>query len=181
MPPIDETVISGPHASKAHVKSSSDFGTPQRRHAVTIIHNEMTATMAEDWILYPEETVIAKNSSIRKRESERLCTASCVQQNSCAHKAIQSSVLSARPDSSSAQIRSDAKGKKNIAHGKKASRNPASRPTSEVLDPAVQDHYPKERKSIFPYRLPTPDLSDVDEDEMWSCCTVDGRDGNSLS
>lgn len=139
-----------------------------------VLHHPMATPPPEDWILYPDEVIITKHSSVRRRRS-------------CAIKDQQSE------DSRRPWIRRDPIKEKSgetphvlqdVQSLKKIPSTPSESPDSGA--PAWEGNgcgAKRQPKLKFPERLPTPDLSDIEEDGFWSCCgssessTLRGLDG----
>lgn len=126
-----------------------------------VLHHPMATPPPEDWILFPDEVIITKHSSVRRRRSskiknpqpedsrrpwirrdpskEKSADTSHVHQDAGRFKCIPSTPTKS-PDS--------------VAHARESNGCEAKR----------------QPKPKFPDRLPTPDLSDIEEDGFWSCC-----------
>lgn len=144
-----------------------------KRQAV-VVHNRMTATPTEDWILYGDEVITVRHSSIRQRKADQACGTSATDKKLRNTGTTQPTMLPTPPGSSPAHSE---RGKKQNEDNKPAwqnDSNPQRQSTSNCLNPPKVGGSGYSMRGTTADRLPTPDLSDVDEDEMWACCT--GKD-----
>ena len=116
-----------------------------------VLHHPLMPTPLEDWILFPDQLIHTKHSIVRDSRARQ------------AKKRLQPEEPS-RPSSAYTTATSRATST--------SSRNTSDRPgdvaksTSNVAEESPRN--PPRMKT--PQRLPTPDLSDVEQDSFWSCC-----------
>ncbi|KAI4181000.1 MAG: hypothetical protein L6R41_006878 [Letrouitia leprolyta] len=128
----------------------------------------MTTTPIEDWILYPDEVVVTKHSSVKERRgnSEKSYSDSKV----CSIKTTRPEMPPTPPGSNPASTEDERALKKTITYTRKAPQSTQGQPTSGAFIPPTLADGKARRGVSFHHRLPTPDISDVDEDEFWACC-----------
>ncbi|KAL8899635.1 MAG: hypothetical protein Q9207_006095 [Kuettlingeria erythrocarpa] len=155
--------------------SSMDAIPKQQRKQNVVVRNTMTATPADDWILYPENVVTVKNSTVRDRTTEKA-------RGQPHAKSTQANGMTARPmmpptppGSSPAQSERERAAERNGAVRSQDLRDLNDRPTYGATSAAAEVSQRDRTDTLYPYRLPTPDLSDVDEDEFWACCKYGNR------
>ena len=161
------------HVSTVHALSSLTLPSPPSQHTVTI-HSTMTPTPAEDWTLFPDEVVAVKHTSIRKRKTETTKAAAKSESPDRTQKTGGPTMLPTPPDSNSGNANRKRKGLREDASRGKAGQNLWEGPTSTQLDHQAVATQQEERTNRHPHRLPTPDISNVDEDEMWPCHGASG-------
>lgn len=150
-----------------HPVSKAESTKNQRRQNVTV-HNIMTATPTEDWTLYPDEVVVTKHSSIKeaRRNSQKSHSNSKV----CSVRMTRPEMPPTPPGSNPASSKDRSSPERSDACTRKDSQSMHGRPTSEASFLAAMTDRTTRRRVSYPHRLPTPDISDVDEDEFWACC-----------
>lgn len=121
----------------------------------------MASPPPEDWILYPGEVIITKHSSVRPYRS---CNLKDPQSEDQHRPWIKLDPTGKKPGEYS-HVRQDVQRLKEIPSAPSTSPNPAAPAWGEKRCEAKKQPQPK-----FPERLPTPDLSDIEEDGFWSCC-----------
>ncbi|KAI4182908.1 MAG: hypothetical protein LQ346_006452 [Caloplaca aetnensis] len=155
--------------------SSMDAIPKQQRKQNVVVHNTMTATPAEDWILYPDNVMIVKNSTIRDRTTENTRRQTHAKSTQADGVTVRPMMPPTPPGSSPAQSERERAAQRNGALRCQDLRDLNDPPTSGATSaPAEVSQRPRTDTS-YPYRLPTPDLSDVDEDEFWACCKNGSR------
>ncbi|KAL8717294.1 MAG: hypothetical protein Q9225_005442 [Loekoesia sp. 1 TL-2023] len=128
----------------------------------------MTATPTEDWTLFPDDIVRSKHSSIKERRGTRQKSHS--NPKICNGKIVWPEMPPTPPGSSPAPKEYERTIERANACTHDTPQSLHHRPTFGPSDPpAVADERTRTHRS-YPYRLPTPDISDVDEDEFWACC-----------
>lgn len=147
----------------------------QRMHTV-VVHNQMTTTpQTDDWILYPDNSVVVKHSTIRDRKAQKVCLATHRGSNICNGSTTRPMMLPTPPGSDPAKHGHDKRADNGNAARGQALRDLRGEPTFGQLDPPATNARKSRERSMHPHRLATPDISDVDEDEFWSCCDAGGR------
>ncbi len=155
--------------------SRMDVIPRQQRKQTVVVHNTMTATPAEDWILYPDNVITIKNSTVRDRTTEKACRQPHTKATQANRMTVRPMMPPTPPGSSPAQSERERAAERNSALRSQDLRVLNDRPTSGATSaPAEVNQRPRTDNS-YPYRLPTPDLSDVDEDEFWACCKYGNR------
>lgn len=151
--------------------SSVEAAVKQRKQNV-IVHNTMTATPTEDWVLYPDNVVAVKNSTVRERRTEKIHMQSHTKPKLRNKRGSGPTMPLTPPGSSPAQSEHERTAEKKCAtRSQELHDRPSSGPTAS---PVVVNRRARTETS-YPYRLPTPDISDVDEDEYWACCGESSR------
>ncbi|KAL8934801.1 MAG: hypothetical protein Q9211_005036 [Gyalolechia sp. 1 TL-2023] len=160
------------HAYAQYPVSNMESTTNYRKQNVTV-HNMMTATPTEDWILYPDEVVRSKHSSVRGRRgtSQKSHPTSKI----CNVTATGPNELPTPPGSNPASAEDKRIAEKTHACTQKAAQSLYGRPTFGRSDSPATAGGRAQRHVSYPHRLPTPDISDVEEDEFWECCKNDSK------
>ena len=136
-----------------------------------VVHNMMTTTPPEDWILYPDDVVVEKHSSTRqRREARDLRSQKCTRNDIRLAKALGPIMPPTPPENSPTQnerkqaVQSTYRETSGYSAmtDKAFTLAPVGNPSQGSRKGQVQTPYPQ--------RLPTPDLSDVEEDGLWGCC-----------
>lgn len=140
----------------------------KHRKQNVIVHNTMTATPTEDWTLFPDDVVRSKNSSIRERRGMRQKSHS--NPKICNGRIVWPEMPPTPPGGSPAPNEHEKTTERTNLSTQKTPQSLHHRPTlGPSGSPVVADGRTRMHTS-YPYRLPTPDISDVDEDEFWACC-----------
>lgn len=141
------------------VQSSSqhqEFGKEKHLREVVLYHSKMPAP-PEDWILFPDEVVVTKHSTIRDGRTRNV-------------KGILRPKDSARPS----MERSSSTCTKTITETKKADSDPSKQQIASTKwgsdSSAAKNSTRNPPKNKGTERLLTPDLSDLEEADLWSCC-----------
>ncbi|KAL8868100.1 MAG: hypothetical protein Q9174_005214 [Haloplaca sp. 1 TL-2023] len=156
------------HVSTVHALSDLTPPSPPSHHTV-VIHNTKMPIPAEDWTLFPDEVVTIKHTSIRKRKTESVYVIAETESRDRNEKTAGPTMLPTPPDSNPSNANRKIKRLREDASKGKAGQDLLKRPTSSQLDHQAVAAKRDERTDRHPHRLPTPDISDVDEDEMWPC------------
>ena len=126
-----------------------------------VLHHPIVAPPPEDWLLYPDEVIIIKHSSVRRRRS-------------CAVKGPpfeDSRRPWIRRDPITEKSKETSRVHQEVQHREEIPSTPIKSPDSGTPAWARKGGEAKRPpKPKYPERLPTPDLSDVEEDGFWSCC-----------
>ncbi|KAL8920490.1 MAG: hypothetical protein Q9208_006239 [Pyrenodesmia sp. 3 TL-2023] len=155
--------------------SSVEAPQKQQRKRNVVVHNTMAATPTEDWVLYPDNVVTVKNSTVREQRTVKSRTQPRTKTTLGNGMAVRPMMLPTPPGSSPAQS-----GRERVVERRDATKfhdvpDLHDRPTSGSTSvPAVVSQKTR-TEPYYPHRLPTPDLSDVDEDEFWACCDYGNR------
>ena len=127
-----------------------------------MLHHPSVPPPAEDWILFPKEVIVTKHCSVHVTRSRKA-------------KPVSQMRKSSQPMSASEETQ--ARFKQIISACAKPCQRDVlntaleqSFATAEPFDEAVGDHVEKSPKTEPLQRLPTPDISDIDEDSFWFCC-----------
>ncbi len=150
--------------------SSMNAIPKQPRKQNVVVHNTMTATPAEDWILYPNNVITVENSTVRDRTTEKARRQPHTKSTQANMMTVRPMMPPTPPGSSPAQSERERAAKRNGALRSQDLRDLNDRPTSGATSAPTEASQRPRTDSSYPYRLPTPDLSDVDEDEFWACC-----------
>lgn len=139
--------------------------TKKTKHSKKIvIHQSGSPPPPDDFVLFPQEIVKEKHSSLRDAKARKATAVKSAQR------------------SSSPMPRQH---RKAPIHSQRDSRRPSERPVclthmstvnctincinaNANAKPLAHSKVPP--KAPSPPRLPTPDLSELDEDDLWSCC-----------
>ncbi|KAI4191635.1 MAG: hypothetical protein LQ350_008748, partial [Teloschistes chrysophthalmus] len=127
-------------------------------------------TPTEDWTLYPDDVVVVKHSSIRPRKAQKVCLKSHVEEGASDIAMKQPSMAPTPPGSNPKTQTRESRAYKDNRSSKQTSRDWKLRPTVEKSELPAAKPQTAQMVTSYPHRLPTPDLSDVDEDEFWGCC-----------
>ena len=127
-----------------------------RNEKIVILHHHTTSPVMDDFVLFPDEVIVEKHSSIRKARQH------CTSNVKARHASLRQAMLSSSGGH---------------AWGTQESRhNKAKVQTDEKsIDDTTSSSGSEPPKSSPPDRLPTPDLSDVDEDLFWACCKPNAK------
>ena len=144
-----------------------------------IVHHPIAIPQAEDWILFPEDIIITRNSSIRRSRIPKV-EAGRRGEKLGRQRAQQSMIAKEQPaaeGTSGCQLES----RSPFSHSESMKEKPAQIQIRK--ESLFQDaRNPPDLK--LPCKFPTPDLSDLEEDSFWSCCqsSEDGaQSGESLA
>ena len=147
-------------------------GSPRKsKKQPVIVHNKMTPTSTEDWILYGDEAVTAKHSSVRQRKAKTACRTSHTDRNVRNDGTTGPTMPPTPPGSSPAHSEHEKKEQRDKRSNWHTYGEPQSQPVCGHLNPGEVGDPRAAWRGTSSHRLPTPDLSDVDEDEMWACCS----------
>ncbi|KAL8735404.1 MAG: hypothetical protein Q9166_000949 [cf. Caloplaca sp. 2 TL-2023] len=130
----------------------------------------MAPTPPEDWVLYADDPIIVKHSSIRQRKVEKTRPTRRTDGNDRNVRSTGPTMPPTPLGSSPAQSEREKKDDRDKPSNWQTHKDPQGPPTSGHLDPREMGGSRTSMRGSSSYRLPTPDLSDVDEDEMWACC-----------
>lgn len=146
--------------------------TKKSKHSKEVmIHQSRASPPPDDFVLFPQEVIKEKHSSIR------------------AAKSSQPTATKSAKSSSSPMPRHHVIEPKAATASRREARRPSRRPvclehmstvncTVDCANAKPLAHLKMPPKAPSPPRLPTPDLSDLEDDDLWSCC---GSSWSSLS
>lgn len=157
---------------KTQPKQSSTASHRNPKRPAIIVHNMRTPTPTEDWVLYGDEAVTVKHSSIRQRKADKVCRTLSTEKKSCETKTARPTLPPTPPGSSPTYSERE---KQQNGEGKSIRQSDSNHQRHSTFNHLKQcdvgDSTSAMRGTIA-YRLPTPDLSDIDEDDMWACCNA---------
>ncbi|KAL9576463.1 MAG: hypothetical protein Q9212_007075 [Teloschistes hypoglaucus] len=142
---------------------------PRPRHP-TVVHNHKMTTPTEDWTLYPDDVVVVKHSSIRPRKAQKVCLKSHAEESAFDVAMMQPSMPPTPPGDSPETRTRESRAYKDNRSSKQTSHHWKLRPTVEKSELPAAKLQTTQMVTSHPHRLPTPDISDVDEDGFWGCC-----------
>ncbi|KAI4168680.1 MAG: hypothetical protein LQ343_006183 [Gyalolechia ehrenbergii] len=143
-------------------------GTKNHRKQNVTVHNMMRATPPEDWTLYPEEVVRSKHSSVKEQKGTSQKSRSNLKNG--VFTAAGPKIPPTPPGSNPASVEDKRTVQRTNACTQIAAQSLQGPPTFGASDPPAMADKRIQRHVSYPHRLPTPDISDVDEDEFWACC-----------
>lgn len=150
-------------------ESSNQTRQPTTRRSIkeVVIHYPIMSPPMEDWVLFPDEVIKCKSSSVRNLQNHTASKSSFRPDKSreCPSSATQSASTTTMKTSSQSLI---AHASQERSRSLRTSDQPGF--IKKSLETATKDIGDKPPKAKAPRRLPTPDLSDVEEDDFWSCC-----------
>lgn len=168
LPPSMSSITSTNHHHPARHQTST---IPMKKCKMSnssrkvLLHHPMTSSPPDDWVLFPQEIIKEKHSSIRDDHAGRLA--------SSGSSSRRSSPISRHVTKSKATVPARLEGRqppkpyKPSTCSKHMSARNCTAACIDAKSPAVMSKPPK---APSPPRLLTPDLSDVEEDDLWSCC-----------
>lgn len=156
---------------KTQPKSSSTTSHKNSKRQAVVVHNTMLPTPKEDWILYGDEGVTVKHSSIRQRKADKACRTLSTEKKSCNTK-TRPTMPPTPPGSSPAHSEREKQQNGEDISIRQNDSNHERHSTFNRLNHREAGDSTGTMRGTTAYRLPTPDLSDVDEDDMWGCCNA---------
>lgn len=154
------------HQSSTIRAGKSSFGNPLKK---PVLHHPLTSPPLEDWVLFPDQVIHTKHSTVRdsrvRQVKERL------QPAELSRPSLVGTTETSRATSTSSRITSVFSFKEEQRHQSNLSR-PLDRPGNigKSASSVAEESLRNPPRVKVPQRLPTPDLSDVEEDGFWSCC-----------
>lgn len=166
---VNQLLTNSKNGSESNHQHSSNR-TRQQRDSIkeVVLHYPMMSPALEDWVLFPDEVVRCKNSSVRNPQNHTAPKGSLRSDRGLACSSLSAQTASTTIKKSPSQCL--------IAH-ESQDRSRSLRTSDQLgsikksLDTATGDVDRNPPKVKAPQRLPTPDLSDVEEDAFWSCCS----------
>lgn len=139
------------------------------RHAV-VVHNALGPTPADDWVLYPEETVKHKNLNIKETRKQKYCSGVYNTNEKATSREMRPRLPPTPPENTPTKSERKAQ----LEASFRSSIDIPSRKTPKSANGGGgtmnDDHRRMLLQAPFQQRLPTPDLSDIEGDDLWSCC-----------
>ncbi|MCJ1264396.1 hypothetical protein MMC22_004267 [Lobaria immixta] len=134
-----------------------------------VLHHPLMPTPLEDWILFPDQIIHTKHSIVRDsraRQAKERLQPEEPSRPSSAYTTVTSRATST--SSRNTSISSFIEEPRDQSNSPCTSDRPGdvAKSTSYVAEESPRN--PPRMKT--PQRLPTPDLSDVEQDSFWSCC-----------
>ena len=129
-----------------------------------VLHQPAPSPPTDDWILFSEDVVVDKHSSLREARSRKVRRDIEIQRPS--------EVSPAPEDKMEKAISSAEKYIESRNKNKQINNSCSHLPIKISSDVAVRKTVSKPLRVQSSKRLPTPDLSDVEEDDFWSCCAT---------
>lgn len=148
--------------------SNSTRQQTKARHSIkeVVVHHHMMSPAVEDWILFPDEVVRCKNSSVRNPQNRPKSSPRPDNGLDCPSVSAQTASTTIKKSSSQYLIAHESQ-----EHSRSLRTSDQLGSIKKSLDTATKDVGRNPPKVKAPRRLPTPDLSDVEEDAFWSCCS----------
>lgn len=134
-----------------------------------VLHHPSMSPPLEDWVLFPDQVIHTKHSTVREsraRQAKKRMQPAEPSRSSSAHNTAMSRTAPASSRNTSMSSLSEEPRVRNVSFSALDRPNNINRSTSNVAEESPRS--PPRAKA--PQRLPTPDLSDVEEDSFWSCC-----------
>lgn len=158
------------NGSESNHQQSSNRTRQQTKkgHSIkeVVLHHPMMSPALEDWVLFPDEVVRCKNSSVRNSQNHPKSSLRPDKGLECPSLSAQTASMTKKKSSSQCLIAHESQDR---SRSLRTSDQLGS--IKKSLDTATKDVGRNPPKVKAPRRLPTPDLSDVEEDAFWSCCS----------
>ena len=175
---MSSTTRTTSHNKKGHQKSIAPSEQTKKSDdsKKLLLHQLLPSPPPEDWVLFPGDVVVEKYSSISHASTRKLAkTGSAKQQMSPMphhdhHVTENKAAARSRLEPRKPYRRSTC-----LEHLSAINCTARCFDTKPLADPRMPPAAP------LPPRLPTPDLSDVEEDEFWSCCKSFNRSARNVS
>lgn len=166
--PSSTTSASMPASSSVHKHQTApkqiDKSRKCKQAKDVVIHQPAPSPPMEDWVLFPEDVVIDKHSSLRKNRSLSA-------RRNTETKGL-SKPLSAPDDKMTKTIVNAQEYIKSRNQNRDVNNSCSHWPIEASSNTARQKIIYKPLRVDSPKRLLTPDLSDIEEDDFWSCCAT---------
>ena len=128
------------------------------------LHQPAPSPPVEDWTLFPEDVVIDKHSSHKGSRPRKVKEYT---------RKERSNMTSLAPDDKMEKAIANAQQYIQLRNQtKEVNRSCSHRPTKASPDVGFRKVDSRPRIIQAPNRIPTPDLSDIEEDDLWSCCAT---------
>lgn len=137
-------------------------------------HHQVMLPPTEDWILFPDEVIKCKNPRVRDVQNR---TAHSYLRQEKSLEGFQLSQIACAGSSKASSHPLAAQDSQDCARSLRSSDQ--LNIIEKSLDTTTNDFGGNPPEIRRPPRLPTPDFSEVDEDEFWSCCcaSTSGKSG----
>lgn len=149
----------------------------ETRHSIkeAVPHHQVMLPPIEDWILFPDEVIKCKNPRVRNVQNRTTPKSYLRQEKSL--EGFPSSRIACTGTSKAPSHPLAAHDSQDCGRSLRSSDQLGI--IEKSLDTTTNDVGSNPPKMKRPPRLPTPDLSYVDEDEFWSCCcaSASGKSG----
>ncbi|KAL8854177.1 MAG: hypothetical protein Q9221_001100 [Calogaya cf. arnoldii] len=143
-------------------------GPKKSKRQAVVIYNTMAPTPEEDWVLYGDEAVTVKHSSVRQRKADRVCRTSSTDKKSRTAGTTRLTMLPTPPGSSPAYSERERKYDEDDRAVPQVDNDYQRQPTSNCLNSREVGDSTSSVRGTDPYRTSTPDLSDVEENVMFA-------------
>lgn len=170
------------------LSSTDSINTPGRNHQpstirtqnpsngkpskAVVLHHPLMSPPPEDWVLFPDQVIHSKHSTVRDSRArpakKRLHPAGQSSRSSSANTTEMSRATSTSSRNTSiSSCTEEPFDERNSSSKLDRSENI----TKTISNDEVAEEGPRNPPKVkVPQRLPTPDLSDLDENGFWSCC-----------
>ena len=145
---------------------SGDFQKSQKCKIMkeVVIHQPAPSPPTSDWILYPDEVIIDKHSSLRDARSRRVKRSTETDRSDMRPPVSQ--------DKMTIAIANAQKYMRSQNQNTQLNRSCTHLPVKVLPKSTRPRSEPESHRLPSSQRLPTPDLSDIEEDDIWSCCAT---------
>ncbi|MCJ1464116.1 hypothetical protein MMC07_002729 [Pseudocyphellaria aurata] len=154
---------------QSSIKNRTQNANNGKSLKAVVLHHPLLSTPPEDWVLFPEQIIRKKHSSVRnfraRQAKERLQPAKPSRSSPTRTTELSRSIsITSRSESTS--VSTEEPRDQSDSSSKLDRPRDVAKSNSNV---AIES--PREPPKVkAPQRLPTPDISDVEEDGFWSCC-----------
>ena len=154
------------HQSSTIRARKSSLGNPLKK---AVLHHPLTSPPLEDWVLFPDQVIHTKHSTVR--DSRMRQAKEHLQPAELSRLSLVSTTETSCATSTSSRIISISSFKEEQRHQSNSSST-LDRPSNigKSTSNVAEESRRNPPRVKVPQRLPTPDLSDVEEDGFWSCC-----------
>ena len=128
-----------------------------------MLHQPAPSPPTQDWVLFSEDAIVDKYSSRREARTRKVATATEI---------ARPNTVSPAEDKMEKAIANAHKYIKSRNHNKDLNEACSHLRAKAFSDVVFQKSDVKPCQLRSWNRLPTPDLSDVEENDLWSCCAL---------
>ena len=128
-----------------------------------VLHQPAPSPPTQDWVLFPEDVIVDKYSIRREARSRKVASAT---------ETARPNKVSPAEEKMEKAIANAQEYIKSRSQNEHLSEACSHRRTKALADLAFQKSDVTPRQLHSRNRLPTPDLSDAEEDDLWSCCAT---------